>query len=285
MGDAAKKWAKYCRAQCRRHQERHPGKTLAEVSAQRDARACRNCGESIAGTAAFVRFCSAVCREWWHHHPGVDYSEWKSQKSCEVCGDPIIGRRPHARTCSQDCVIWRWNNPGKPRPKLQDRKCLHCGGAIAETRNRGAKYCSPECSGRGWHANDRRENPENLAKWRAKNEERIREYGARRRALEFDNPGYVAVSVKEWLTILRIYNWRCAYCLQLSERTLEREHVIPLTAGGRHAPGNLVPACRSCNSRKRDKLLSAWRLEMRKAGGDYEVAAFRRRPAKNGEAA
>jgi 5-methylcytosine-specific restriction endonuclease McrA len=44
---------------------------------------------------------------------------------------------------------------------------------------------------------------------------------------------------------------RCVYCgtgLGLENATLD--HVIPLSRGGTHAPGNLVSACQSCNQRK-----------------------------------
>lgn len=44
---------------------------------------------------------------------------------------------------------------------------------------------------------------------------------------------------------------RCVYCgtgLGLENATLD--HVIPLSRGGSHQPGNLVAACHSCNQRK-----------------------------------
>jgi 5-methylcytosine-specific restriction endonuclease McrA len=44
---------------------------------------------------------------------------------------------------------------------------------------------------------------------------------------------------------------RCVYCgagLGLENVTLD--HVIPLSRGGSHQPGNLVSACQTCNQRK-----------------------------------
>jgi 5-methylcytosine-specific restriction endonuclease McrA len=44
---------------------------------------------------------------------------------------------------------------------------------------------------------------------------------------------------------------RCVYCgtgLGLENATLD--HVIPLSRGGSHAPGNLVSACQPCNQLK-----------------------------------
>lgn len=46
-------------------------------------------------------------------------------------------------------------------------------------------------------------------------------------------------------------DWRCAYCDKPADRKNRTvDHVVPMTARGKHAPGNLRPACRSCNSRK-----------------------------------
>jgi 5-methylcytosine-specific restriction endonuclease McrA len=49
----------------------------------------------------------------------------------------------------------------------------------------------------------------------------------------------------------------CMYCLSnLGERHLTRDHVIPLSRGGRNVWTNVVASCRECNQRKADKLLS-----------------------------
>lgn len=39
----------------------------------------------------------------------------------------------------------------------------------------------------------------------------------------------------------------CAYCGNPADTW---DHIVPVAAGGRTAPGNVLPACRSCNSRK-----------------------------------
>lgn len=48
----------------------------------------------------------------------------------------------------------------------------------------------------------------------------------------------------------------CAYCHAPAETV---DHVVPLVRGGTNYEGNLVPACRSCNSSKSDHLLVEWR--------------------------
>ena len=51
----------------------------------------------------------------------------------------------------------------------------------------------------------------------------------------------------------------CYYCgghFTASELTLD--HVVPLVRGGQSTRGNCVPACKECNTRKRDLLPTEW---------------------------
>ena len=62
-------------------------------------------------------------------------------------------------------------------------------------------------------------------------------------------------SFKEWMKRVQIFRWRCFYCSKkLSGKSLTKDHRVPLFAGGSDAVTNLVPACKSCNSAKRDRL-------------------------------
>ena len=49
----------------------------------------------------------------------------------------------------------------------------------------------------------------------------------------------------------RIADGICFYCRgQVGGRALTMDHIVPLGRGGRSARGNVVPACKACNSRK-----------------------------------
>lgn len=50
--------------------------------------------------------------------------------------------------------------------------------------------------------------------------------------------------------LLERFNGGCAYCGGAAETW---DHIVPVSQGGRTEPGNVVPACRSCNSRKKDR--------------------------------
>jgi 5-methylcytosine-specific restriction endonuclease McrA len=48
----------------------------------------------------------------------------------------------------------------------------------------------------------------------------------------------------------------CSYCNQkILPSDLTMDHVVPLIRGGRSIRGNVVPACKACNNKKRSQLL------------------------------
>lgn len=59
-------------------------------------------------------------------------------------------------------------------------------------------------------------------------------------------------SKQEWKETLRHYHYKCAYCQ--SRPFQSPDHFWPYSRGGQTALDNLVPACRVCNSIKREQL-------------------------------
>lgn len=64
------------------------------------------------------------------------------------------------------------------------------------------------------------------------------------------------LSADEWTLILEMHAYCCAYC-GFYFNNLEQDHVIPLSKGGVHTFSNVVPACKSCNSSKGNRLLDS----------------------------
>lgn len=51
----------------------------------------------------------------------------------------------------------------------------------------------------------------------------------------------------------------CYYCgVCVAHRELTMDHLVPLTRGGRSTKDNLVPCCKSCNTRKKSMLPVEW---------------------------
>lgn len=55
-------------------------------------------------------------------------------------------------------------------------------------------------------------------------------------------------TVEEWIELCIRYKDKCAYCG--IETTLTADHVVPLSRGGTNYITNILPACKSCNSKK-----------------------------------
>jgi 5-methylcytosine-specific restriction endonuclease McrA len=57
----------------------------------------------------------------------------------------------------------------------------------------------------------------------------------------------------------RIADGVCYYCRRrVGHRRLSMDHLVPLGRGGRSVRGNVVPACKDCNSRKQSLVPVEW---------------------------
>jgi 5-methylcytosine-specific restriction endonuclease McrA len=92
--------------------------------------------------------------------------------------------------------------------------------------------------------------------WYVLNKDRVIASNHRRKARlrDSDSPG---VPTHVFKAKCEESDGRCWYCLAKCDK-LQREHVVPISRGGRDEPDNVIPACRTCNSSKKDKLLSEW---------------------------
>lgn len=66
------------------------------------------------------------------------------------------------------------------------------------------------------------------------------------------------MSDEQWHALCQAWNGCCAYCGRPFGEKAEAEHIVPRSRGGTDMPENIIPACRSCNVKKRDLLLLEW---------------------------
>jgi 5-methylcytosine-specific restriction endonuclease McrA len=52
-----------------------------------------------------------------------------------------------------------------------------------------------------------------------------------------------------------LFDGECAYC---DAPATSWDHFIPVTMGGRTTPGNMLPACTPCNSKKKNRDPQKW---------------------------
>ena len=69
--------------------------------------------------------------------------------------------------------------------------------------------------------------------------------------------GESELTQEEWEFAQKYFNGRCCYCGE-STSDLTKDHVKPLKQGGILTFNNIVPACRSCNSAKKDNEMMSW---------------------------
>jgi 5-methylcytosine-specific restriction endonuclease McrA len=109
-----------------------------------------------------------------------------------------------------------------------------------------------------------------LKEWRKKNKHKTAEYSreCKQRSRDADLARYRAANaisnnrkrsrkkgtpddftIEDWEKLTVVFEKHCAYC-GASPLLLDLDHVVPMHRGGYNVVGNLVPACRVCNSHK-----------------------------------
>ncbi len=69
----------------------------------------------------------------------------------------------------------------------------------------------------------------------------------------------------------RLSQGRCHYCgKEFPPKEMSMDHIVPLIRGGKSTKGNVVPACKDCNNKKKHLLPSEWEeyLERLREEGD-----------------
>lgn len=156
----------------------------------------------------------------------------------------------------------RFRKTGSPDlPEILN--CDRCGNAF-ERPHKGnpnaIRFCSHECR----YADQLEQHRANQAAryaylkvWRKQNPDLLTAALLRRKSRKAGARVY-EVSGRDLTRLVTRFGGVCAYCRMRPHEHFD--HVIPLAKGGRHAIGNLLPACSTCNLAKAAKLLAEWRL-------------------------
>lgn len=154
------------------------------------------------------------------------------------------------------------------------RICPSCDKPLPPTKRSNAIYCNRKCKAAA--AEQRRPERDHAARYLRERDRRIayatepvrmREAASRRRA-RMRGVERFEFSRKDWLNLVDRHRGCCAYCGERKPLTIE--HVVPLSRGGRHSVGNIVPACFRCNSSKNARFITEWRngISVRRAKCD-----------------
>ena len=212
-------------------------------------RTCPTCATTFAPTHSRNIYCRVECRRDEHA---------KVAKNCDCCGARCMKApttRYKATYCSLLCRNYSTWGPASTKlpanhwarwygrmsqwtpPVIRNTgECAWCG--THNPRGTSAAYCTTDC------------------KERAKRQ--------RRRAAQFNATG--EYTFRELMVQYRRQGYTCAYCGTKPSELPDAEHVVPLSKGGRNDMTNIVAACRTCNSDKRDLLLADWNTDRQRRG-------------------
>jgi 5-methylcytosine-specific restriction endonuclease McrA len=185
----------------------------------------------------------------------------KSSCAIDGCERPSYGRG----WCAHHYP--RWKRYGDPTDRVfqNDLPCAEAGcdqlaicKGLCRRHYERTTSASPKkkAQARERYRRDPSKKKASAKRWQQANPDRVRVKNENRRAREMGAPG--SFSDRDWLRLVERHRGRCTFCNAQPDR-LTVEHVIPLSRGGSNWIGNILPACRSCNSSKNDSLLVEWR--------------------------
>jgi len=162
-----------------------------------------------------------------------------SQVMCLGCGETFLKRNSEiARSkgrhyCSHNCAI------SEPLFKV----CKECGETLpisnfykqGISKLTGRRYYLPRCK--------KCEAPRKLIAQQ------------KRRAVKVGKEA--SFSVEDWKQVLQVFGNKCSYCGKVLMEACQ-DHFVPLSKGGHHIMGNVLPSCRSCNSSKNNTDPQEW---------------------------
>ncbi len=163
----------------------------------------------------------------------------KSRSSFHVHASTPDGLQFHCKVCRSGAARRFYQ---RNRPRLDAR--------ATEYRRTNAKKVATYK--RAYFEAHREDYNRNLRAWRTKHwKHHYINHQEKRRAL-IRGASISDFTKAQWLEVLADYGYQCAYCKSTSKLTMD--HIVPLSKGGPHTKSNVAPACRPCNSRKRDSL-------------------------------
>lgn len=194
--------------------------------------------------------------------------------TCKRCDKEFFVKPSHVEKrvyCSMECMTQAYT---KPKAKTV---CKQCGNEFEypdRPSRKNAAFCKRECMDAyyigerahrykegGWDRNLEKRREYNRS-YQVKNKEQLlhNAYRGKLKRRKLVQPNH---SFYEWIELLKKHDNKCYYCKTRMTKTpgpkqRTRDHIVPVTKGGTDEIANIVPACRSCNSRKGVKDIDQW---------------------------
>lgn len=210
---------------------------------------CIHCGATESSNGRFTKKMCVTCYKRLHRS-GNDVARIRYPGPCIVCGS-TTARNKKNRFVKRMCHNCYKMAKHAEKVASIKRTCSDCGVDIARLSKTGRcrncqhawRYANDEAYRDGFKRRQREylktDKGKKFSSLHNRNRQAVR-YGAS-----------ANLSDKDWCAILDHFDFRCAYCLDPFDK-LEQDHVVPISKGGVHNIYNVVPACRTCNAKKKD---------------------------------
>jgi 5-methylcytosine-specific restriction endonuclease McrA len=216
------------------------------------------------GRRSHCKLCRAKeAKVWRQNHPSTEEQKEAARKRASDWG------RANPERALASSLAWHRDNPEKHKASV---KKYHSKPEVrAKLREKHVSWLldpdnqlKAKLATKRWREN----NPEKVKalykSWVESNRDRVRGLNQkwntehpehhRRRYDALKNSDF---SFEQWLDILDQFGHCCVYCGR-GDKKLTMDHVIPISKGGEHSKENVVPACRSCNSKKGNREASRY---------------------------
>lgn len=226
------------------------------------------------------------CRRHWRDRRrklGLDSKPHATPRlvACVVCGTEVeryVSKR-RMPTCSNRCRRDLTFGVSEPLPEFHMVRWVGKSSPWSPQRTRAARFVSCACTDCGSpFIGDR------VAHWSRQDEtycsRRCQRRVERRRRRARESGHETTWRWIEFVAIWMRFDRCCAYCERPIAGQPDPDHVVPLSRGGADAVGNLLPACRSCNSDKGDLTLDEWAADRARRGRPALTYAWDRGDAR-----
>ena len=179
-------------------------------------------------------------------------TKWKNHISfkepCIVCGK----EDPKTRYIDRKCRSCYGKEKYKETHKREEKFCAKCGKGLRKftklekcrsCRNKERYWSDPE-----YRKKICTQNTINNKKEVAREKKRLALIRRRAKAKKLES----SLTFEEWNEIVERFDHRCAYCGE--KKKIEKDHIIPVSKGGPTTKENIVPCCRTCNSKKNNSV-------------------------------
>ena len=244
---------------------------------------CRICRNTFKPYSICSVFCSRKCYK-------INLNRIRliplSEKTCRICSQSYQPIRARQVVCSSQCqkinkkqTYAKYEKLFLQKPENREHKkqrhreyrrnnkeklAKHHAEYYQKNKEKFAKYATKyylknkqrlEKYSRDYYQKHKAEEKERHKKWLATPRGRtISRNNTRKRKHRLKSLG--KLDVDAWLAKCEKLDHICQICnIKLTQKTLTMDHIFPVSKGGTNNIDNLQPLCRSCNSKKHDKII------------------------------